>query len=114
MNGSGGLNENVMNEWKKQSNLHSSIREILVDRLMMFPVSTVKKMTLQASTLSQLTQTNNQLTRITLVKHLSLSLSLFRNEDSSLFYVDELDEDSREMWRDHFEDFVDVKRDLVQ
>ena len=81
MNGSDGMNESVVNEWKKQLNLHSSIREILVDRLMMFPVSSVKKMTLQASTLSQLTQTNNQLTRLTLVEDLSLSLSLVRNED---------------------------------
>ena len=72
MNGSG-MNESVTNEWKKQLNLHSSIREILVDRLMTFPVSSVKKMKLQASTLSQLTQTNNQLTRTTLVKDLSVS-----------------------------------------
>ena len=106
MNGSG-MSESVLSDWKRQLNLHSSMREILVDRLMKFPLSTVEKMKLQASTLAQLTQTTNQLTRITLVNQVFLFL-LFSCCDGGI------DDGVGAMLCDHLEDLVDVSRDLVR
>jgi hypothetical protein len=59
-----------MIEYNKEINSHANLREYLISFTTNLAITTVNSIKLQASTLAELTQTTNQLTRTTLVKKL--------------------------------------------
>jgi hypothetical protein len=58
----------AMIEYNKQINSYANIREDLIKFISDLAITTVNSIKLQASTLAQLTQATNQLTRTTLVR----------------------------------------------
>jgi hypothetical protein len=58
----------VMIEYNKEINSYANIREDLIKFISDLAITTVSSIKLQASTLAELTQATNQLTRTTLVR----------------------------------------------
>jgi hypothetical protein len=65
-------NESAMIEYNKEINSHANIREYLMSFTTNLAITTVNSIKLQSSTLAELTQATNQLTRTTLVRFLFL------------------------------------------
>jgi len=61
------MNQSAMNEFNEEFNSQANFREYLNEFTVNLPVITIDSNKLQLSTLAQLTQTRNQLTRKTLV-----------------------------------------------
>jgi hypothetical protein len=59
-----------MNEYKKEINSYANLREYLATFTTNLAITTIHSIKLQSSTLAELTQVTNQLTRTTLVKFL--------------------------------------------
>jgi hypothetical protein len=57
-----------MNEYNKEINSYANLRECLMKFATNLTVTTINSIKLQSSTLAELTQTTNQLTRTTLVR----------------------------------------------
>jgi hypothetical protein len=62
------LNESALIEYNKQLNSYSNVRDYLMTYTTNLSIMTSNSITLQASTLTQLTQSTNQLTRSSAVK----------------------------------------------
>jgi hypothetical protein len=62
------LNVSAMMEYNKEINSHANLREYLLTFTTNLAITTVNSIKLQASTLAELTQATNQLTRTTLVR----------------------------------------------
>ncbi len=66
------LNESAMVEYNKEINSLANLREYLISFIPNLAITTVNSIKLQSSTLAELTQATNQLTRTTLVTFLFL------------------------------------------
>ncbi len=64
-----------MMKYNKEINTHANLREYLMRFTTNLAVTTVNSIKLQASTLAELTQATNQLTRTTLVSFLTVLYS---------------------------------------
>ena len=64
----GPLNLSALADYKRQVNRLANASEFLMSRVTYFAVTTSENIKLQASSLTQLTQTTNQLTRNSLVR----------------------------------------------
>lgn len=65
----GTLNASALAEYKKQLNTYANTRDALIGYITNLLITNIESIKLQASSLAQLTQATNQLTRNTLVKH---------------------------------------------
>jgi len=70
------LNESAMIEYNQEINSHANIREYLMSFIPNLAITTVNTIKLQSSTLVQLTQATNQLTRTALVRFLFILKNL--------------------------------------
>jgi hypothetical protein len=61
------INATQWANYNKQCNRYAYIREYLIDLILYFDVTTIEHIQFQASTLAQLTESTNQLTRQTIV-----------------------------------------------
>ena len=57
------MNTSVLNEYTKQLNTYSNIRDYLITYTSNLMMSTIDNIILQATSLAQLTQATNQITR---------------------------------------------------
>ena len=64
----GKLDVSVLAEFKRNTNIHADVCDALIFYLTDLPVTTTHSLKMQASTLSHVTQTTNQLTRNALVQ----------------------------------------------
>lgn len=64
---SSNMNSSALNEYKKQLNSYANIRDILIPYLTNLSITNSLSIQLQSSSLAQLTQTSNQLTRTSCV-----------------------------------------------
>jgi hypothetical protein len=64
------LNVSALIEYNTELNSHANVREYLMTFTTNLAITTVNSIQLQASSLAQLTQSTNQLTRTTLVRFL--------------------------------------------
>ena len=62
------LNTSALIEYNKQLNIQANVHDYLMTFTTNLAITTVNSIKLQASTLAQLTQATNQLTRTTLVR----------------------------------------------
>ena len=67
----GKLDVSVLAEFKRNTNIHADVCDALIFYLTDLPVTTTHSLKMQASTLSRVTQTTNQLTRNALVYSLT-------------------------------------------
>lgn len=71
------MNNSIDADYNEQLNIHARVRDYLLTYLANLPHSTMENIQLQASVLSQLTKSSNELTRNAIVKkHFSLNYSL--------------------------------------
>jgi hypothetical protein len=68
-----------MDEFTRKQNLYAGVREYLIAFTINLTIATASSIRLQASSLSQLTQSTNQLTRASAVMAASKSLQLARS-----------------------------------
>jgi hypothetical protein len=68
------LNQSVLDEYNKQLNSIANVRDYLITFTTKLAITTVNSIQLQASSLAQITQATNQLTRNTLVRWKSFIL----------------------------------------
>jgi hypothetical protein len=61
------LNASALAEYNKKLNIHANVRDFLITYITNLAITTTQSIQLQASTLAQLTQATNQLTRTTSV-----------------------------------------------
>ncbi len=62
------LNQSALDEYNKQLNSIANVRDYLIRFTTNLSITTVNSIQLQASSLAQMTQATNQLTRNTLVR----------------------------------------------
>jgi len=62
------LNQSALDEYNKQLNSIANVRDYLITFTKNLAITTVTSIQLQASSLAQITQATNQLTRNTLVR----------------------------------------------
>ncbi len=62
------FNQTILDEYNKKLNVYANIREYLINFTTNLPIVGLNSIILQASSLVQLTESTNQLTRLTLVK----------------------------------------------
>jgi hypothetical protein len=62
------FNESALTEYNEQLNSQANVRDYLMPFLTNLPITTSNSITLQASSLAQLTQSANQLTRTASVR----------------------------------------------
>ncbi len=62
------LNKSALNEYNQNLNIYANARDYLITFTKNLAITTVNSIQLQASSLAQMTQATNQLTRNTLVR----------------------------------------------
>jgi hypothetical protein len=62
------LNDSVLTQFNQELNIEANIREYLMTFISNLPITTLNTIKLQSSSLTQITQSTNQLTRTALVR----------------------------------------------
>ena len=69
------FNQTILDEYNKELNIYANIREYLINFTTNLTIAGSNSIILQSSSLVQLTESTNQLTRLTLVKNSFISFS---------------------------------------